>query len=80
MRIMSLLLTVAMVRVCAPKLTALRVMQVVMQVETSSAFAVNFIAHSISAPRGYRRTVIVVVSSYEESGRVCVDYSLQMGL
>jgi hypothetical protein len=69
-----------MVRVCAPKLTALRVMQVVMQVETSSAFAVNFIAHSISAPRGYRRTVIVVVSSYKVSGRVCVDYSLEMGV
>jgi hypothetical protein len=65
-----------MVRVCAPRLTALRVIQV----QASRAFAVNFIAHSISAPRGYGRTVIVVVSSYRESGRVCVDYSLQMGL
>ncbi|GAB5346805.1 hypothetical protein PFUM301598_52820 [Pseudomonas fluorescens] len=76
MRIMSLLLTVAMVRVCAPRLTALRVMQV----QASRAFAVNFIAHSISAPEGYRRTVIVVVSSYRRSGRVCVDYSVEMGV
>jgi hypothetical protein len=37
---------VAMVRVCAPKLTLLRVMQV----ETSRAFTEGFIAHSFSAP------------------------------
>jgi len=49
----------------------------VMQVEASRAFAVNFIAHSVSAPKGYRRTVIVVVSP-TTAGRVCVDYSLQM--
>jgi hypothetical protein len=50
-----------------------------MQEKAIRAFAVNFIAHSISAPRGYGRTVIVVVSS-TTAGRVCVDYSLQMEL
>ncbi|GAA0266886.1 hypothetical protein GCM10009086_23660 [Pseudomonas rhodesiae] len=69
-----------MVRVCAPRLTALRVIHAVIHVEASRAFAGNFIAHSISAPRGYGRTVIVVVSSYRESGRVCVDYSLQLAV
>jgi hypothetical protein len=54
---MSLLLTVAMVRVWAPRLTLLRVMQV----RASRAFAVGCIVHSFSAPGGGRRTVIVFV-------------------
>ncbi|MNJ72351.1 hypothetical protein D3C77_689840 [compost metagenome] len=51
MRIMSLLLTVAMVRVWAPRLTLLRVMQV----RASRAFAVGCIVHSFSAPGGLQK-------------------------
>jgi hypothetical protein len=40
-----------MVKVCAPRLTAL----IVKQVEASRTFAVNFIAHSVSAPRGLQK-------------------------
>jgi hypothetical protein len=56
---MSLLLTVAIVRVWAPRLTLLRVMQV----RASRAFTEGCIEHSFSAPEGHRRTVIVFVSS-----------------
>jgi hypothetical protein len=51
MRIMSLLLTVAMVRVWAPRLTLLRVMQV----RASRAFTEGCIVHSFSAPGGLQK-------------------------
>ncbi|MNQ47129.1 hypothetical protein D3C85_609640 [compost metagenome] len=51
MRIMSLLLTVAMVRVWAPRLTLLRVMQV----RASRAFTECCIVHSFSAPVGLQK-------------------------
>src|SRR5689334_23455619 len=51
MRIMSLLLTVAMVRVWAPRLTLLRVMQV----RASRVFTEGCIVHSFSAPGGVQK-------------------------